>query len=33
MFVASAILLTLGGAMTTLGFVFMVGWVIKKLTE
>lgn len=33
MFVASAILLALGSVMTTLGLVFMIGWVIKKITE
>jgi hypothetical protein len=33
MFIASAILLGLGSVMTTLGLVFMIGWVIKKITE
>lgn len=33
MFTAAAILLALGATMTTLGIVFMIGWVIKKITD
>lgn len=33
MFVAGAILLALGAVATTLGGVFLVGWIVKKITE
>jgi energy-converting hydrogenase Eha subunit E len=33
MFVAGAILLVLGAVGTTLGGVFMIGWIIKKITQ
>ena len=33
MFVAGAILLVVGAIGTTLGGVFMIGWIVKKITE
>ena len=33
MFVAGAILLVLGAVGMTLGGVFMIGWIIKKITQ
>ena len=33
MFTAAAILLTLGATMTTLGTVFLIGWIVKKITN